>query len=91
VPRVRRYCLQVSEKLIECARRAGYQVPENGEHAAHLFGIRPPSGTDLHALRRRLQASRVYVSVRGEAMRVSTHVYNDDVDVDRFAEVVLRR
>jgi selenocysteine lyase/cysteine desulfurase len=88
VSRVRRYCGEVSRKLIESARSAGYAVPEDAEHAAHMFGIRPPAGTDLEALRRALQANRVYVSVRGDAMRVSTHVYNDDVDIGRFAEVV---
>jgi selenocysteine lyase/cysteine desulfurase len=66
-------------------------VPAEGEHAAHIFGIRPPAGTNLEALRRSLQANRIYVSVRGDAMRVSTHVYNDDIDVDRFAQVVRGR
>jgi selenocysteine lyase/cysteine desulfurase len=90
-PRVRRYCLEMSKKLIECARRAGYEVPEDGEHAAHIFGIRPPSGTDLQALRRTLQARHIHVSVRGDAIRVSPHVYNDEADADRFAGAVLGR
>jgi selenocysteine lyase/cysteine desulfurase len=91
LPRVRTYCLGVSKQLIDCAQRAGYEVPEDGEHAAHLFGIRPPAGTDLQALRRALQEQRVFVSVRGDAMRVSTHVYNDELDIDRFANVLLGR
>jgi len=33
----------------------------------------------------------VYVSVRGEAIRVSPHVYNDDLDVRRFAEALQSR
>ena len=87
--RVRAYCLDVSKKLIACAQRAGYDVPEDGEHAAHIFGIRPPQGTDLQALRRALQDGQVYVSVRGDAIRVSTHVYNDQLDIDRFGDVLL--
>ncbi len=90
-PRVRRYCLDVSKKLIECARHAGYEAPEDGEHAAHIFGIRPPAGTDLQALRRALQVGHVYVSVRGDAIRVSPHVYNDELDIERFADVLLGR
>jgi selenocysteine lyase/cysteine desulfurase len=88
-PQVRAYCLDVSKKLIECAQRAGYEVPQDGEHAAHLFGIRPPAGTDLQALRRSLQERHVHVSVRGDAIRVSPHVYNDDLDIERFANVLL--
>lgn len=90
-PRVRAYCLNVSRKLIDLAQRAGYTVPQDGEHAANLFGIRPPAGTDLQALRRSLQEQHVYVSVRGDSIRVSPHVYNDDVDIERFAGVVLGR
>jgi len=87
-PRVRDYCLEVSSKLIDCARRAGYETPEDGEHAAHIFGIRPPAGTDLQALRRALQSRHVHVSVRGDAIRVSPHVYNDELDIERFADVL---
>jgi len=90
VPRVRAYCREVSNRLIECARRAGYEVPEDGEHAANIFGIRPPAGTDLQALREKLQDRQVHVSVRGDAIRVSPHVYNDEIDTERFASVLLR-
>lgn len=87
-PQVRRYCAEMSARLIECARSAGYEVPADGEHAANLFGIRPPRGTNLDALRGALQVARVHVSVRGDAMRVAPHVYNDDLDVHRFAEAI---
>jgi selenocysteine lyase/cysteine desulfurase len=88
VERVRRYCAQVSARLIECARAAGYEAPDPGGHAAHIVGLRPPAGADLDALRRALQAARVYVSVRGDAVRVACHVYNDELDVERFAGAI---
>jgi selenocysteine lyase/cysteine desulfurase len=87
--RVRHYCREVSKRITECARSAGYEVPHDSEHAAHLFGIHPPPGADLYALRRRLQDRRVYVSVRGDTIRVSTHVYNDEADLERFSQVLL--
>ena len=87
-PRVRDYCREVSSKLIDCARSAGYEVPVDGEHAAHIFGMRPPAGTDVGTLRQALQSGQIHVSVRGDAIRVSPHVYNDDLDVSRFAEAI---
>jgi selenocysteine lyase/cysteine desulfurase len=30
----------------------------------------------------------VYVSVRGDSIRVAPHLYNDDRDVDRFITVL---
>jgi selenocysteine lyase/cysteine desulfurase len=88
VARVRSYCGEVSKRLVQCALSAGYLAPEDGGHAAHMFGLRAPPGTSLDALRGALQASRIHVSVRGDAMRVSTHVYNDELDIERFARVV---
>jgi selenocysteine lyase/cysteine desulfurase len=50
--------------------------------AAHLFGLRLPAESDPRAIQARLGESSVYVSVRGRAVRVSPHVYNDEADID---------
>ncbi len=36
----------------------------------------------------RLTAHNVFVSVRGESVRVSPHLYNTEADVDRLFEVL---
>jgi selenocysteine lyase/cysteine desulfurase len=38
-----------------------------------------------------LASDGVYVAPRLGRMRVSPHVYNDEVDVDRFVEALSRR
>jgi selenocysteine lyase/cysteine desulfurase len=38
----------------------------------------------------RLTAHNVFVSVRGESVRVSPHLYNTQEDVDRLFEVLER-
>jgi selenocysteine lyase/cysteine desulfurase len=38
----------------------------------------------------RLTAHNVFVSVRGESVRVSPHLYNTEEDVDRLFEVLQR-
>jgi selenocysteine lyase/cysteine desulfurase len=42
-----------------------------------------PSG-----LTERLAEARVFVSVRGDSIRVAPHLYNDERDVARFMEVL---
>ena len=55
--------------------------------AGHFLGLRfkgaPPA--DLPA---RLAQAKVYVSIRGPAMRVTPHLYNTDADVDRLFAVL---
>ena len=36
----------------------------------------------------RLAAERVYVSVRGDSLRVTPHLYNDETDVERLFAVL---
>jgi selenocysteine lyase/cysteine desulfurase len=42
-----------------------------------------PDGLGAH-----LASTGVYISVRGTALRVTPHVYNDDEDVDRLIEAL---
>src|SRR5262249_35498306 len=55
--------------------------------AGHYLGLRFSGGVpdDLPA---RLAASDVHVSVRGQAMRVTPHVWNTDADVERLFAVL---
>lgn len=55
--------------------------------AGHFLGLRFAHGVpeDLPA---RLAAERIFVSVRGPAMRVTPHLYNTDADVDRLFDVL---
>ena len=55
----------------------------------HMIGLRlgPNAPQDLAA---RLAAENVFVSVRGESLRVSPHLYNDGRDVDHLFEVLAK-
>lgn len=55
--------------------------------AGHFLGLRFPQGMPpglLDALIRR----RVFVSVRGDSLRVTPHLYNTDADVDRLFDAL---
>lgn len=55
--------------------------------AGHFLGLRFPEGMPpglLDALIRR----RVFVSVRGDSLRVTPHLYNTDADVDRLFDAL---
>ena len=65
------------------ARRLGLEPVPARRRADHLLGIRAPNPLppDLTA---RLAAQQVHVSVRGQSIRVSPHVYNTESDIRRF-------
>lgn len=63
-------------------------VPEN-RRVRHMTGLHlgPDAPEDLAG---RLAAENVFVSVRGDSVRVSPHLYNTQEDVERFFEVLVK-
>ena len=55
--------------------------------AGHYLGLRFRGGVPPD-LPKRLAAANVYVSVRGQAMRVTPHVWNTDDDVEKLFAVL---
>ncbi|HUN51343.1 MAG TPA: aminotransferase class V-fold PLP-dependent enzyme [Candidatus Sulfotelmatobacter sp.] len=55
--------------------------------APHFVGLRFPRGMPA-GLPERLAAAKVHVSVRGDALRVTPHLYNNDADIDRLFAVL---
>ena len=83
------YAGALTDLIADGATSLGWEVAPREHRARHMIGLRRPGGipdklTDL------LAEARVYVSVRGDSIRVSPHVYNDADDVARLLEVIER-
>ena len=87
VPAVAAYCDRLNQRVARGAAELGYQ-PVAGERCANIVGVRAPVHADDALLDRLLAERRVLVSRRGDALRVSPHVYNDEADVDALLEVL---
>jgi len=51
----------------------------------HLFGIRLAEGMDMEEVKKRLKAKNIFVSYRGDAIRVAPHLYNVEGDLEALA------
>ncbi len=69
------------------ATAAGAVVAPAALRAPHIVGLRLPGGPPPD-LASRLADANVVVSLRGDAVRVSPHVYNTAADVERFLAVL---
>ena len=69
-------------------RDLGCRTDDDRWRASHLFGVRLPPGVDVPRLGRDLAARRVSVSLRGGAVRIAPHLYNDTGDIDALVDVV---
>ena len=79
----------LTDRLTEGLRNSGAIVPEDGVRAPHVLSLEFPAGMPS-GLIDRLSKEKVFVSPRLGRLRISPHVYNDEIDVDRFIEVFRR-
>jgi selenocysteine lyase/cysteine desulfurase len=69
------------------AVRLGLEPVPAGRRANHLIGVRSHAGLPVDLVAR-LATEQVYVSVRGDSIRISPHLYNTSEDVERLFHVL---
>ena len=70
------------------ATEVGLEPIPAGRRGPNLMGVRIPGGPPGD-LSKRLAQKDIYVSVRGDSLRIAPHVYNTDLDIVRLFEVLL--
>ena len=72
-----------TDAIAERAKEIGFVVPPRHARAPHLIGISKPGGFGKGLLNL-LAREKVYVSVRGESIRIAPHLYTAEKDIERF-------
>lgn len=78
--RVQDYCRRLLHGTITEAREMGYVIAPEDSRATHLLGFRPPPSVALSRLAAAFRERDVSVAVRGDSVRVSPHLYNNEAD-----------
>ncbi len=81
---IQEYCKTISTTAIQQLRDLGCFIEEDHHRAHHLFGIYLPDHIDLEKLKRKLKEENIFISFRGNAIRVSSNVYNSETDFNRL-------
>lgn len=78
---------RITDVVADRAYALGFQPAPAKARSPHLIGIPLPGGKakDLSA---RLTREKVYVSVRGDAVRIAPHLYNSPNDLERLLSVL---
>jgi selenocysteine lyase/cysteine desulfurase len=84
IPEIERTIEGVADGIIAGVRPHGYFAADSRARSSHLFGLRREGGLPSD-LAQRLRQANAFVSIRGDAIRVSPHVFNTEDDIARFA------
>ncbi|HNP20170.1 MAG TPA: aminotransferase class V-fold PLP-dependent enzyme [Fulvivirga sp.] len=88
VENIQAYCKQLFVEANISLTTAGYNIENPNYRSAHLFGIRCNDISKMDKIKLALQDNKISVSVRGDAIRVAPHLYNDQQDVEKLVHVL---
>ena len=78
----------MTDVIANRAEEHGLKVGNRSRRAGHYVGLRLPSGMPTN-LTAELANHDVHVSVRGDSIRVTPHLYNDSDDIDKLFEILV--
>ena len=82
---IHEHCKEIStSSFIQEIQQDGAWMENSADRAAHLFGVKLPAGTDIKALKVLLEKEHVFVSVRGNFIRIAPHVYNTEAHFQKL-------
>jgi selenocysteine lyase/cysteine desulfurase len=87
VERIQHSLSKLTDDIARRATDSGYEVLPYEQRCRHMIGIRLSQGVPA-MLPAALAAARVFVSIRGDSIRIAPHLYNDASDVERLFEVL---
>ena len=87
VERIQQTLSLLTEKVAQLAADIDYSVLPREQRSAHMIGIRHARGIPA-GLPQLLHDANVFVSVRGDSIRIAPHLYNDAGDIERLFAVL---
>jgi selenocysteine lyase/cysteine desulfurase len=86
---IQEYCHSITFSFVESLRKAGCFIEDDEFRAKHLFGIQLPNHVNIENLKKRLQEEQIFVSYRGNYVRISCHLFNTKEDFDKLTTCFL--
>ena len=73
---IQEYCRDVSKEAVQELKELGCYIENDDDRTHHMFGIELPENADLNLLKEKFKEENVFVSFRGNYVRISCHLYN---------------
>lgn len=86
VANIQEYCQSITQKPLDDLRELGIGIENVSSRAHHLFGLYPSKNFDMEKLKQKFAQERIFVSFRGNSIRVAPHVYNKEEDLNALVE-----
>jgi len=85
---IQEYCKSISFEATKALSNLGCEIEDENYRSHHLFGVKLPKNTDIERLKIALQEQKIFVSFRGDYIRISCHLYNTKNDFNRLVDCI---
>lgn len=85
---IQTYCRHLTADAVQIWEKHGFWTDDPDWRAAHLFGIQSPAHIETGVLQQKIKEKNISVSMRGDFVRISPNVYNDEADIEALTKVL---
>ena len=82
------YCKTLIQPLVVYLESIGVVFEKEKYFSNHLFALQLPVHIDMELLKNNLIKNNIYTSIRGNYLRVSVNVFNDEKDIQKLITVI---
>ncbi len=81
---IQEYCKQLTQPYAKTLRKLGCYIEDDEYRTHHMFGVELPEQVNIELLKQKFSEQNIYVSFRGNYLRLSCHLYNTKNDFDKL-------
>ncbi len=85
---IQAYCANLIQPLLDYLKETGIEMEDGHYFSNHLFSLKLPKEVDADLFKNLLTDNKISISVRGESLRISVNVFNDNKDIEKLIELI---
>ena len=86
---IQEYCREITSDAVITLKEVGCFIEDDNFRTHHLFGVELPKKLDIKLLKSKLKETNIFISFRGNYIRLSCHVYNTKDDFKKLTDCIL--
>ena len=88
IPEIRTYSQNLIQPLMTYMKNLGIEFESDKYFTSHLFALKLPAEVDVDQLKINLEKNKVFISVRGQFLRISVNIFNDEEDINQLIKSI---
>ncbi|MFT5762012.1 MAG: selenocysteine lyase/cysteine desulfurase [Polaribacter sp.] len=86
---IQEYCTEITKDAVITLKKNGCFIEDDDLRTHHLFGVKLPKELDVEKLKEKLIKENIFISFRGNYIRLSCHLYNTKKDFIKLTNCIL--